>query len=859
MDIIAMLPTIVTIAFAVVLLLNILTNVLRGLSKGLFPTLVRLGSILVSGVLAAIVSVPIGRIIPGALVSKINEMISGMFPSYADILALSPSASDLMVGIPAIFISIILYFLLFGIFRLLMKIPERIIRKRVFEKRLAGAPKRTWAGALCGIVAGVAVFVFTTAPICGTLETVGDTAGAIVGERADDAEDGFTVYGDVIEPISDGFFVKFTCSLGGRAVYNRLTVIEVGGEKVSINREVRVFSDVLKAVKPLLSGGGMSSLTRDDITLLSSASRRLSDSKIVSGLLADILSGAAQKWADGESFLGLGLPPAGEGGYSDFLIEFLLAFKNTTKETVGEDIGTLADVLALLYDSGMLENKEGSSIADSLGKEGLISALLETVMKNERFSGTAAAIINLGVQSTLDTLGVPASSEDVYDGLVSDISNAVNSDSNLEELEKKTYDSFEKRGIKTDKRVTDLTAKYLKEDFEGRQDVTEGEISTFLSVAFASAPAQAKGPEPVSGARDLAKALAALKNEGVEGINWDALHSLASRDTFITSLLTYETISVTKEALDALADSELSAECGKVEEMIIKFLKFSSSAKDGNVIENADVASLGDALNIIEKSAILSEVSEDMIRAIFSSHLVKDHVKISDNTVDKMIESEDTDYNDILVSVQNTTGIINGLSKEEGKISDEALDEKIDYLLGDMSENTADVIGEVFDSENVQKLGVAEEKADKMADSLGVFFDKMAESDADTSNPEDKDVKATKAVFKFMAASKTDTSDVFAETGLTPDETVKTFMDSEISRETIVEASYSDGELQMDSFGLAEKLNEEGRNKALASMEEHVKENYENEEDKEQYEKTVIAIGALLGMDVSDDLASWIK
>lgn len=858
MNIIALLPTIVTVIFAVLLFVIVLVNILRGLSKGLFPMLMRIVSIIISGILASVVSVPIGRLISGALVSKVNEIISGMFPAYSDILALSPSAADLMVGIPAIFISIILYFVLFLVFRLLMHIPERVVKKHVFEKLLSNMPKRGWAGALCGIVAGVAVFIFVTAPICGTLETVGNTAGAIFAESSDASDDEFSVYGDVIEPISDGFFVNFTCALGGRAVYNRLTVIKVGGEKVSMNREISVFSDVLSAVKPLLSGGGMSSLTREDITVLSNASRRISDSKIVSGLLSDVLSGAAKKWESGESFLGMSLPE-GEGGSSELLKEFLLAFKNTTKDTIGEDIGTLADVLAILYDGGMFENKEGSAITDSLGKKGLVSALLETVMKNERFSGTAAAIINLGVQSTLDTLGVPASSKEVYDDFTSDIANIVNAGSDIGTLEQKTYDSFEKHGIKTDKKVTDLTAKYLKEDFEGRQDVTSDEISTFFTTAFASAPVQAKGPESYSGARALANALDKLKKENIEGIDWEALYSLVSRDTFITSALTYETISVTKEALDALASSELPSECGKIEEMIVKFLEFSSSAKEGNIVENADVASLGDALNIIENSAILGEVSEDMIRAIFSSHLVRDHVNISDSTIDNMIQSDDTDYNNILVSVQNTTSIINGLGKDEGKISDEELDDKLDYLLGDMSENTADVIGEVFNAENVKKLGVEEEKADKMADSLGVFFDKMAQSDADTSDPDDKDVKATKAVFKFMAASKTNTNDVFAETGLTPDETVKTFMDSEISRETIIEASYNDGEVALDAFGLAGKLDDKGRSEALASMQEHVKENYENEEDKAQYEKTVIAIGALLGMDVSDDLASWIN
>ncbi len=836
--------------FAVILFVKVLAGVLKGRSKGLFPMIVRTVGIILSGILSAIISVPLARIVSGALVSKMNEIITDMWPAYGELIALSPSTEDLMIGIPAIFIAIVLYLILFAVIRLLMRIPEKLIKKFVFDKK-PEMPKIAWAGALCGVVAGVASFVLVTAPVCGTLATVGSVGDAIIAESAEDDGD-FDVYGDFIEPISDGFFVKLTNSLGGEAIYNHLTTIKIDGEKTSMGKEISVFADVLTSIRPLLSDGGVSAMTREDAELLSDASRRLSDSKLISGILSDVLSGAAKKWEKGESFLGMSLP-GGEGASADFIREFLLAFKNTTKDTVGEDVGTLADVLVLLVDNGTL--KGGSAATDSLGNEGLVSGLLEAVMKNERFSGTAASIINIGVQSTLDTLGVPENNEEIYDSLLSDVASAVNSETDDESFKKKFNESFEKNGIKADRDVTDVMASSLKNDFGERKDVSADEIGDFFRAGFSANAPEARGPR----ADTLLSILENIRNDRPDAANWEALYSLSARETFVSDSMTYENILVTKGVLDAIDSSLLNAECVKVENIIRKFISFSKTAKGDSVIDNADVASLGAALNIVEESAILSEVSEDMIRAIFSSRLVRNNIKISDKTIENMIVSDDTDYENILVSVQNTSGIINGLGKTEGKLTDEELDKKVEYLLGDMTENTADVIGEVFDTENVQKLGIGDDKAENMSDSLGVFFDKMAESDADTSNPEDKDVKATKAVFKFMAASKTDTSDVFAETGLTPDETVKTFMDSEISRETIIEASFNEGEVAYDSFGLAEKLDDKGRNEALSSMEEHVKANYENEEDKEQYEKTVIALGALLGMDVSDDLASWIK
>jgi len=445
----------------------------------------RIVFIILSAIFAALLSPVIGRLIGGALVSKIGELISQVFPAYGDVIAMSPTAEAILASVPASIISVVLYIFFFIIFHLLMLIPKHIITKQVFERFFPNMPKIRWAGALCGTIAGVAMFVCITAPLCGTLDFVGDVGVTVssLAQKDEDAQggEGFDIYEDVIEPTSNNFYVKFTSVLGGRPIYNRLTVLKIDGEKVSVSRELDVLADVLSSVKPMMGEKGMASLKRENIDTLASASGRLPETKIVSGLLADILSGAAKKWEAGESFLGISVS-AGEGSSADFLKEFLIAFKGTTKATVGEDIGTLAGVLGILYDNGMLETKNGASMTDSLKNDGFISKLLEAVMKNERFSGTAASIINLGVKSTLDTLGVPENSEAVYDNFVSDVANIVNSQPSEEKLLQKTYDSFEAHGVKTDKRVTDLTASYLDKQFGDRTDVTSEEMSHIAGI-----------------------------------------------------------------------------------------------------------------------------------------------------------------------------------------------------------------------------------------------------------------------------------------------------------------------------------------------------------------------------------------
>jgi hypothetical protein len=114
-------------------------------------------------------------------------------------------------------------------------------------------------------------------------------------------------------------------------------------------------------------------------------------------------------------------------------------------------------------------------------------------------------------------------------------------------------------------------------------------------------------------------------------------------------------------------------------------------------------------------------------------------------------------------------------------------------------------------------------------------------------------------MFKFIAALKNTSGDLFEETGLTVEETVHIFMDSEISRETIIAASYVDGKLVTDSFGLADKISKSDKNEAINVLKNEVKANYATAEDKEEYKKAVCAIGAILGVDVSSSFNSWVK
>ena len=845
-------------------------------------------------------------------------------------MEISPVIGDLMVGIPAAVISPIIYVVVFLLLLLVMLIPAHFVKKLINAK-FPNIPKLGWAGALCGVVAGVASFVFLFAPMVGTLSMVGDMAGVVVGlfdgseeseenveNTADEddikllstntnsttvvADDGADVYDTVIVPITDNFFVKFVSGIGGKAIFNSLTVFEVKGENVSVAEEFSVMADVFSNLMPVIDGSEPANWTDKEINGIKNAAEALNDSDIVSEMLADIFSAASGKWANNEEFLGIAMISTGKDSIDTFLKELFLSFSDSTSETISGDFVTLADVLGVMQSYDMLaafgSSEGGSNITENLAKDGFISGLLAVIMKNDRFKGVTASVINLGVHETLGILNVPETTSDVYDRFVAEVAEAIN-DANensvpLETLKNTVYKSFTDHGIKVEKDITDYVTEYLMLDFEGRTDVTAEEVGEFFSVAFAIM--EEENIEGVSNRNEKGEIsyvgnIVALENKysGAEAlrilftdiiekleqndqdasafkdVDWEGLSTLQDREIFRSDAVTAETLKVSQDAIASLSSEELLAECEKIENImqdIVTFTNSVSSEGSGDIISSADVESLGNALNALSDSAILNEVSDSIIESALKSDIVQDNISISDATIESMLTSEETDFANILVTVQNTTNIIENIGKEDsadGSSPEDKVDEQLDWILNDMTENTATVVGEIFDVQAVIKLGIPEAKAQNIADAINVFFEKMAKAKPNADDPEDKDVKASKTIFKFIAALKTTDGNLFEETGLTVKETIHIFMDSEISRETLIAASYVDGKLVTDSFGLAEKVSDNDKDEAVDILEAEVKANYGSAEDKTEYKKAICAIGAIFGVDVSSSFDSWVK
>lgn len=476
------------IAFALVFFIIILINVLRGISKGIIPTAVRTVFVFISGLISVLIAIPIGRVVSRAAVDMVNDFIIGRFPEFEELVEENPVIDNLMIGVPSMVITPIIYVIIFIIMLLIMIIPAHFVKKLISDK-YPNIPRLRWAGGLCGVLTGIMMFVFLFAPTVGIISAVGNMANVVESiSDTDENEESF----ENVERLTDNFLVKFVSGSGGRAIYSSLTAFKVNDEKVDISKEISVMADVVSNLAPVVDGSDPSVWKDEEVKDVKIAAKNLSDSELLSEVFAAVLSTATEQWEKDESFLGVYIKTTGKDSVDRFIKELFLCFSQTTKETVSKDIITLMDAFDVMRKHNVLVVLDAPNgdpgIAQNPEKEGFVSALLEVVSANKRFKRVTAVVVNLGVHETTGITNVPKTDSRAYNNFVAEVADAINNANEnsipLDNLKDTVYQSFTDNGMKVEKEITDYITEYLALDFKCRTDVSADEISEFFEVAF---------------------------------------------------------------------------------------------------------------------------------------------------------------------------------------------------------------------------------------------------------------------------------------------------------------------------------------------------------------------------------------
>lgn len=489
----------------VVILLCAGVSALRGFGK----TVLRTATILISALAAIITCLVLKDQLPDASgmvawleanAQSLSQVLGGTetIDSLVELSAVSPVLVELIVQLVGALLAPILCLILFILFCFITGIIYFIVKLilRGLLKRLNKAiPLSRLCAAGIGLVEGIIIVGMLFLPITAYMSVFAPAMDGLVEQGVMDAQDPDTqVILEVVEEIDEAPVMQVHRVLGGKLVAGSLMSVNVAGEKVNIEAEMDPILTMLNSLAEL-GEVEMQNYGEREAELIRSLAESFGDSKLLAPLVGDVLYGATDAWQNDEDFLGTEKPTMGEGEGSDLFAPFMdtlldiLHDDAKTPDLLRADIETLADVISILVEKdvmGKLEN--GDDLMTTLGGDGVVTAIIETLESNESMSRLVPEIKNIGMSAIAQIVIVPEGAEEEYGEFMDDIAGALNdlSDKPKEEqiatLTESLNTAFEDADVTIDKEILDLYSSTMIEEIVEKNDgeLTADDVREFF-------------------------------------------------------------------------------------------------------------------------------------------------------------------------------------------------------------------------------------------------------------------------------------------------------------------------------------------------------------------------------------------
>ena len=398
----------VTLAFVASFILIVVVNVIRGLIKGFKKSLGCLVAIVLSVIIAFVLTI---TLCTPEMATDIIETAKTLItePELLELfeveeLGVAISNYSVMLASPFFFTAA--YTVVSLILSLVIAIVIRIIP--IF-KSFKGLKNRLF-GALIGLVCGLIVAVVLLMPIVGTV----DLLSTVDTLNSSDAEQGEVSENDdvtaILHAAAEDKTVDLFLNIGCKSIYNTLASTTFEGERIYLRDE---FSSIVTIVDNVdVFAGEFATYGEDEIAALNTVVECADRSPLLKNTVAGILSTAAGKWTDGEAFIGIEKPTV-DGAFAPVVDTMLSVLASSDKDTIGNDLKTVSDVIAILIRSGMLSygDDQGAMIA-AIGQSNVIADITVAINQNPHMSPLSDEIVRLCVNMLTASVGVPEYSDD---------------------------------------------------------------------------------------------------------------------------------------------------------------------------------------------------------------------------------------------------------------------------------------------------------------------------------------------------------------------------------------------------------------------------------------------------------------
>jgi len=446
-----MIGTGISIALAVCILVGAGIGALRGWTKALIRILVVLFAALLTMFLTPVISKAmvdvnisaLGITINGTKVTTIAALIASLLGGYgldAATISSMPTVESLINNLPLLILNVLVYVVFFLLF-LIVSLIIYVILVAIFfpKKKRVVTPKRRWLGAIIGGLQGLIVFAVLMMPMMGFVGMCKDFLATIESTETETAES--VAYVEDLDN-NDIVYVADTTTGGGSGTstkininldkvkealnqfdqnpgmkvlnfmgfqgvsnwtYDNLTTTEIAGEKVKMRDEVLGVGKLIKSADKL--GKLDETITEQDIQNLKDVINEAFESKVLSGVVTEVIPAVATKWSNSEKFI-ISKPNV-SAEIKPLFDSLLKTLSTANKETIKADLLNAVDVLEVARKHNVfvaLKNKE--DVINILNTPGLVKELLATALNNSIVKGVFTDALNYGMEQVYKALGV---------------------------------------------------------------------------------------------------------------------------------------------------------------------------------------------------------------------------------------------------------------------------------------------------------------------------------------------------------------------------------------------------------------------------------------------------------------------
>ncbi|MBR4031287.1 MAG: hypothetical protein IKJ07_00965 [Clostridia bacterium] len=878
-------PLILMGVIALIVIINVITGLIGGLKKRLAALVAIIISAIVSAIVTTIVCSPNSGLVTWAT-GLINDLLSQT--ELGITVGLEPgSVGEVIVYYITMAIKPVFFTAVYVVLSFVLGIVLSIIVKFIpILNKIPGVAKRL-GGAGLGIVTGLLVALFTLVPVVGTILVGADVIDTLAIAEAE-AEAEADVEEDAETPSLKEAYKGFEY-MGYGLLYDGLASETYYGEKVYLRQDVNIIVNVVDKLIDAFSD--LESIDEEATNEMGAALDELEGSSLIRGVLASIISDAAESWSNGETYLGLEKISADE--LFNPIIDTMLEILSTTdKDTVISDVRTVVDVLGVLAKHDMLSvEEESGDVLDKINDGAIITEMLDVIGENERMYPLADEVTRLGLRTLASTLGIPDDADERYDALMNEIASVMNDTYGTSADERYTAvaDGLEKAlsdyGVEVSGEALESVAQGIIADLGSEGDLEGNDVKEFF-ILYAAASAEDSSASTADGLVHLSTSKSngvvinsdgtvtvngvTLQNYtaenyrnsaayafGSSGVSFDDAGTLYSAESMKSSVVTLE------EIMGLLGEygecEDVAAEAQKIGDIFGEFL--SMVADDGiNEGKTTEVfEKIGQVLDEMKYSEIFGpEVTSKLLSAIMQSETLVDKLGLSRADLTHIAENlnshaldKENGYAGATSAVATTVDAVK-VSADTNATKEEKI-QSVEAMIHSVNTDNSEMLTTIVTGNVVSGVNSNVENSDTVADSLSHLINNMAQFKE--GNPTDEAVSSeAEAVSQVISLAMTgaddgavfNTEDTKGSIDATPDEFIGQMVNSDVVMKT-VNQTVENEEQGSNPYGV-KYSNEKEQQNVTKALENYYVENGGGEELAEKLQNLAIVMNVEINL-----------